>query len=262
MFEFLRTASTLERERSIIRGSAMSAQVVKHGYRMARSQRIPAPGLLRHVMARGNGKMHIFLDDLDYMWFVHFLGEVVEQFGLECWSYCLMPNHYHLTLRSNEATLSDPIRNLNGHYAQWWNHKHDRVGHVFQGRFKEQIVQRQDYLLVLCRYIAMNPVRAGLVTCPEHWKWSSYATTIGIGPAQPFVASTAVLRQFGDDELGALQSKFANFVTAPPLEDFVDARIRSSEHILGDATFKRSINVLNEGLTAAEGAGRYSSPEG
>jgi len=192
--------------------------------------------------------MHIFLDDLDYAWFVYFLGNIVEQFELECWSYCLMPNHYHVTLRTNQATLSEPIRHLNSQYAQWWNRRHDRVGHVFQGRFKEQIVQRQDYLLALCRYIAMNPVRAALVSRPEQWKWSSYATTIGIAPAQPFVASAAVLKQFGDDELGALQSKFANFVTAPMLEDFVDARIRSREPILGDATFKRSLNAnaLNE----------------
>src|SRR5574338_735600 len=155
---------------------------------MARRHRIPAPGLLRHVMARGNARMDIFFDHLDYTWFIHFLGNVVEQFELECWSYCLMPNHYHVVLRTDEATLSEPIRNLNSRYAQWWNRRHNRVGHVFQSRFKEQIVQRQDYLLTLCRYIAMNPVRAGLVSRPEQWKWSSYATTIGIAPAQPFVA--------------------------------------------------------------------------
>jgi putative transposase len=211
-------------------------------------------------MARGNGKMHIFLDDLDYEWFVHFLGDAVEQFELECWSYCLMPNHYHVTLRTNEATLSDPIRNLNSRYAQWWNHRHDRVGHVFQGRFKEQIVQRQDYLLALCRYIAMNPVRAALVSRPEEWKWSSYATTIGAGPAQPFVTSLSVLRQFGDDEIGVLQSRFANFVAAATREDFLDARIRSTEHILGDATFKRSIstNTARQDLTVAEAMGPIS----
>lgn len=187
--------------------------------------------------------MHIFLDELDYAWFLHFLGNVVEQFELECWSYCLMPNHYHLTLRTDEPTLSEPIQNLNSQYAQWWNRRHDRVGHVFQGRFKEQIVQRQEYLLALCRYIAMNPVRAGLVSRPEEWKWSSYATLVGIAPAQPFVTSAAVLRQFGDDDLGALQSKFADFVTAPIRDDFVETRIRSSEHILGDASFKHSVNT-------------------
>ena len=187
--------------------------------------------------------MQIFLDDLDYTCFVHFLGNVVEEFELECWSYCVMPNHYHVTLRTNAATLSEPIRILNSQYAQWWNRRHDRVGHVFQGRFKEQIVQRQDYLLAVCRYIALNPVRAGLVSRPDQWKWSSYATTIGTAPAQPFVTSGAVLRQFGDDELGALQSKFANFVMAPARDDFVDDRIRSKEHILGDATFKRSLNA-------------------
>lgn len=207
--------------------------------------------------------MDIFFDHLDYTWFIHFLGNVVEQFELECWSYCLMPNHYHVVLRTDEATLSEPIRNLNSRYAQWWNRRHNRVGHVFQSRFKEQIVQRQDYLLTLCRYIAMNPVRAGLVSRPEQWKWSSYATTIGIAPAQPFVASAAVLRQFGDDELGVLQSKFTNFVMASTLEDFVEARIRSGERILGDAPFKRLLNAnsLSEGSLVVESFGPLPIPE-
>jgi len=207
--------------------------------------------------------MHIFLDDLDYTWFIHFLGDVVEQFDLECWSYCLMPNHYHVALWTNEATLSEPMRNLNGRYAQWWNRRHDRVGHVFQGRFKEQIVQRQDYLLALCRYIAMNPVRAGLVSRPEQWKWSSYATTIGNAASEPFVVSAAVLRQFGDDELATLQSRFANFVTAATTEDFTDARIRSNEHVLGDATYKRSLNTsaLNEGSAVAERRDRWTAAD-
>ncbi len=137
-------------------------------------------------MARGNGRMRIFLDDLDYTKFVHLLADVLERFEVECWHYCLMPNHYHLTLRASRPNLSETVRHLNGTYGTWWNRRHDRVGHVFQGRFKDQIVQRQDYLLTLGRYIVLNPVRAGLVTRPEQWQWSSYAGTVGLAPAPAF----------------------------------------------------------------------------
>lgn len=135
---------------------------------MARPKRIQIPGLVRHVMARGNGRMRIFLHDMDYRKFIDVLGDVVEESEIECWNYCVMPNHYHATFRPTRPNLSEAIRRINSVYAQWWNKRHERVGHVFQGRFKDQIVQREGYLLALCRYVAMNPVRAGLSECPEN----------------------------------------------------------------------------------------------
>jgi len=123
--------------------------------------------------------MQIFLDDGDYKHFVYLLGDIIEEFGIECWNYCLMPNHYHATLRPTQPNLSEAMRRLNSIYAQWWNRRHERVGHVFQGRFKDQVVQREGYLTALCRYIALNPVRANLATRPEDWAWSSYAATSG-----------------------------------------------------------------------------------
>ena len=112
---------------------------------MSRALRIQAPDLIRHVMSRGNGRMCIFLDEADYRQFVYILGDVVETFGLECWNYCLMPNHYHATLRPSRPNLSEAIRRLNSVYALWWNKRHQRVGHVFQGRFKAQVVDREGY---------------------------------------------------------------------------------------------------------------------
>src|SRR5262249_51630322 len=158
-----------------------------------------------------------------------------------------MPNHYHLTLRSDEPTISKAVHDLNGNYAQWWNKRHDKVGHVFQGRFKEQIVQRQNYLFTLCRYVARNPVRSGLVANPEEWKWSSYGMAIGVAAPLPFVTSGLMLRLFGDESSEVLQERFARFVCGPPADDVTEARIRSSERIIGDAEFKRSISLrLNE----------------
>jgi REP-associated tyrosine transposase len=186
--------------------------------------------------------MTIFLDDLDYGKFVHLLADIVERFEMECWNYCLMPNHYHVTLRPRRPNLSEAVRHLNGTFGHWWNRRHDRIGHVFQGRFKDQIVQRDDYLLVLCRYIALNPVRAGLVARPEEWKWSSYAGTVGLTPSLPFVAVSSVLRQLGEGEPEILQARFADYVSAAIDGDTTEDRIRSAERILGDAAFKRSIS--------------------
>ena len=205
---------------------------------MARHKRIQIPGLIRHVMSRGNGRMCIFTDDDDYRQFVHLLGEVVEEFEAECWNYCAMPNHYHASLRPTRPNLSDAIRCLNSTYAQWWNKRHGRVGHVFQGRFKDQVVERDDYLLTLSRYVVMNPVRAGLVEHPDAWAWSSYRATVGLTPRQEFLSVSSTLRLFGDEEERVLQERFADFVLARPEDAVAVDRLRSNERILGSREFK------------------------
>ncbi len=219
---------------------------------MSRPKRIQVSGLIRHVMARGNGRMTIFLDDTDYRWFGHLLGDVVEEHALQCFSYCLMPNHYHLTLCPTKANLSEAIRCLNGVYAQWWNKRHSRVGHVFQGRFKDQIVQREGYLRSLCRYVALNPVRAGLAGLPEEWPWSSYGATVGLRPPIPFVAMESVLAQFGEEDSAALQQRFAAYVIAGQGDDeCTEDRIRSNERTLGNSAFKVYVRQATEPIVGS-----------
>jgi len=181
--------------------------------------------------------MPIFLDDCDYRQFVYQLGDVLEEFSVVCWNYCVMPNHYHLTVQPTRANLSAAIRKLNGVYGQWWNRRHGRVGHVFQGRFKDQIVDRDRYLMALSKYVVMNPVRAGLVNQPEEWPWSSYRATAGLSPAPAFLSVESTLRLFGDEPEPALQARFAGTIAIhvdPSLTD----RIRSSERVLGTRAFK------------------------
>ena len=186
--------------------------------------------------------MSIFLDDVDYRQFVYLLGDVVESLEIECLNYCLMPNHYHATLRPTLPNLSEGVRLINSRYAQWWNKRHERVGHVFQGRFKDQIVQQEGYLLSLCRYIALNPVRAGLVENPENWEWSSYAATMGLQPSPSFLAVDSLLRQFGADERATLQARFKAHVLSNEHEARgTEDRLRSNERILGDRAFKDSL---------------------
>jgi putative transposase len=208
---------------------------------MARHKRIQTPGLLRHVMARGNGRMRIFLDDADYRKFLFILGDVVDTFDIDCWDFCVMPNHYHLAVCPSKANISRAIQALNGDYGTWWNKTHSAIGHVFQGRFKAQIVQRDGYLRALCRYIARNPVRAKLVADPADWRWSSYAATAGLATNPGFLSSEPILSQFGDDEVAVLRERYQRHVLAPQWEADVDERLRSRERVLGDRGFKRQV---------------------
>jgi putative transposase len=205
---------------------------------MARHTRILDPDLIRHVMSRGNGRMRIFMDDRDYRTFLRVLADVVVLFDVECWDYCVMPNHYHLTLRPRKPNLSRAIRHLNSVYAMWWNASHAHVGHVFQGRFKDQIVQREGYLLALCRYIARNPVRAGLVEHPEQWRWSSYGAIAGVCRNPGFLADELVLCQFGTGDPAQARVRYVNHVvgTLPEADELGD-RIRSKERVIGDPEF-------------------------
>ena len=213
---------------------------------MPRQRRIQIPGLLRHVTSRGNGRMPIFLDDGDYREFIYVLGEVCENFAIECWSYCIMPNHYHAALRTERPNFSAAIQHLNGEYAKWWNRKHRKVGHTFQGRFKDQIVQREGYLLTLLRYIALNPVRAGLVDCPSKWRWGSFPALAGAEPAPPFLRASSVLATFGGGEPEELCERFAAYVLREEPEGAsLQDRIRSNERVLGDALFKHFVRSEN-----------------
>jgi len=182
--------------------------------------------------------MCIFLDDDDYRQFVYVLGDVVEGFAMRCWNYCLMPNHYHATLQPTLPNFSEAIRRLNSVYAQWWNRRHWRVGHVFQGRFKDQIVDEDAYMLTLSRYVVMNPVRGGLAATPEDWPWGSYRATAGLSPVPAFLSATSTLRLFGEGSDAVLRARFASFVTEPQDDSASVDRIRSNERVLGPRAFK------------------------
>jgi putative transposase len=202
--------------------------------------------------------MSIFLDEEDCRKFVYVLSDVVEEFELDCFVYCVMSNHYHAALRPTLPNLSDAIRHLNGRYAQWWNRRHGRVGHVFQGRFKDQIVQREGYFTTLCRYVALNPVRAKLVEHPADWPWSSYAATVGLRPVPTFLAVEDVLSQFGEGDAKRRQERFAEYVLqGNTIDEATHDRIRSKELILGDKAFKKSVSL--GARTGAEIALAYDS---
>ncbi len=173
---------------------------------MARPLRLIFSNGVYHVTARGNARQAIVRDDRDRARFVDTLAQMVEQYRVLCHSWVLMSNHYHLLLETPEPNLSLAVRHLNGVYTQAFNRRHRRVGHLFQGRFKAIVVEREAYLLELCRYVVLNPVRAGLVTYPRAYAWSSYRATAGETAGPQWLTVDWVLQQFGSTRKAAQQA--------------------------------------------------------
>lgn len=177
--------------------------------------------------------MAIYRDDPDRTRFLDFLERTCVTNDVDCLAFCLMTNHYHMVITTQQPNLSRAIQQLNFRYAQWWNHRHARPGHVFQGRFGAQVIQSETYLLAVCRYVVLNPVRAGLVTAPEHWRWSSYRGTAGLEPAPAFLQPGA---------LWALLGAFSDTRAARRFQEFVQRTAGASEApprepVLGDRNF-------------------------
>src|SRR6185312_9539672 len=164
---------------------------------MGRKPRIDHPGAIHHVTARGNAKADIFLSAADASVFLATLGTVVREHGWSCFAYCLMPNHYHLLIETHAANLSVGMHFLNSAYARMFNAAHDRVGHVFQQRFHSELITREEHLLEAMRYVALNPVRAGLAASPAAWRWSSHRTMAGTCPAPGWLARHRAWDVFG-----------------------------------------------------------------
>src|SRR6185295_1059660 len=181
---------------------------------MARALRPIFPGGFFHVTARGNDRQTIFADDADYSLFLIVLASVVARYRVRCHAYCLMGNHYHLLLETPEGNLSAAMRQLNGVYTQRFNRRHERCGHLLQGRFGAQLVDGQAYLHEVCRYIVLNPVRAALVSHPRDWQWSSFRATAGEEPVPGFLTVDWIRLLSGVPRRARAVSAYARFVEA------------------------------------------------
>ncbi|MDX8394318.1 MAG: transposase [Mariprofundales bacterium] len=205
---------------------------------MARPLRIEYEGAVYHVTSRGNARADIYLSDNDREMFLEVFVHVVDRFGWICHAYCLMSNHYHIMIETPQANLSRGMRQLNGIYTQRFNRKHDRVGHVFQGRFKSIVVDKDAYLLELCRYIVRNPVAAGMVETVGDWYWSSYQATVGLVQKPEVLNVIWLLSQFGQNEKQAIASYIdfvANGDVATPWDSL------SGADVLGDDKFRNEL---------------------
>jgi len=215
---------------------------------MARPLRIEYSGAVYHVTSRGNGGNNIYQDDQDRKTFLNVLAEVVKKCNWYCHAYCLMGNHYHLLIETPEANLSYGMRQLNGVYTQRYNKKHKNIGHIFQGRFKSILVDKENYLLELTRYIVLNPVRAKLVESPDQWIWGSYRATAGLIKTPEYLLVDWILSMFGTDRQLA-QKRYRQFVKQgingkSPMGDLQE------QILLGDKAFVEMVQEMIKGKEA------------
>jgi putative transposase len=178
---------------------------------MSRPLRHQYAGAVYHLTSRGNARQKIFLDDTDREKFLGVLSEVVSRYKWLCHAYCLMDNHYHLLVETPKGNLSLGMRQLNGIYTQAFNRSHRRVGHLFQGRYKAILVQKEAHLLELCRYVVLNPLRVKVRDRVDQWKWSSFKATAGLDRVPEYLNVDWVLSQFGNKR-GEAQASYAAFV--------------------------------------------------
>jgi putative transposase len=178
---------------------------------MARPLRLEFPGAIYHVTSRGNARAAIYLDDHDRDRFLTVLARVVKRSEWLCHAYCLMGNHYHLLIETPRPSLADGMRQLNGVYAQGFNERHGRVGHVFGDRYKAVLVERGEHLLAAAAYVVCNPIRAGLCLSPGDWTHSSYRATAGLARVPLFLTVDWLLSQLGD-ELAVAQARYRAFI--------------------------------------------------
>jgi REP element-mobilizing transposase RayT len=204
---------------------------------MARPLRVEFPGAVYHITSRGNAKQEIFLDDKDFTDFLDVLCFVVKRYNWILHAYCLMKNHYHLLIETPDGNLSRGMRQLNGIYTQKFNRRYNRVGHLLQGRYKAILVDKDSYLLELCRYIVLNPVRAGIVREPGEWRWSSYKATAGYGKGLSCLIRDWILSQFSTGRVEA-KRRYRDFVRAgikegPPWKELKGQIYLGDERFIG-----------------------------
>lgn len=221
---------------------------------MSRPIRIEYAGALYHVTSRGDRRENIFEDGEDRVVFLDILSTVIDRYEWLCHGYCLMDNHYHLIIETRDANLSKGMRQLNGIYTQTFNRHHARVGHVFQGRYKAILVDKDNYFLELNRYVELNPVRAGMVKQPVQWQWSSYRARLGKTGCPAWLTTDEVLSQFSRQRATA-RKRYEEFV-AQGIGQASLWRELSQQIYLGDEGFikkqlrkvktSRSKDTLNE----------------
>ncbi len=215
---------------------------------MARPPRIHVPGAFYHVILRANADQVLFKDDEDWTNFKSLVAEGVSRFDHQIHCFCGLDNHVHLAVRAGEQTLSRIFHSSNSVYALSFNKRHARYGHVFHGRFRSILVDSDEYLAELIRYIHLNPVRAGIVKAPEDFARSSHRAYMGLENL-PWLTTDSVLSMFGQDLAGA-RASLSRFITRPideglALTEF-DRGSDADNRILGDDDFIKRVLTENE----------------
>lgn len=214
------------------------------GLVMARPLRIEFAGALYHLTSRGNERRNIFRSDRDRKTFLAFLGLAAKRFGWSVTAWVLMTNHYHLVVQTPQPNLSRGMHWLNGAYAGWFNRVHGRCGHLFQGRFKAFLIDKEAYFAEVLRYVVLNPVRAKMVERPEDYKWSSYRATGGLVTALEWLDLETALLLFGSDPEKA-HAGYREFVLEKiGCEDRLWEKLTNQLYLGGEAWTKAMRNLV------------------
>jgi REP element-mobilizing transposase RayT/DNA-directed RNA polymerase specialized sigma24 family protein len=180
---------------------------------MTRPLRHEFAGAVYHVTSRGDRQQAIFRDDTDRLAWLSMLACICSRFNFMVHSFCQMTNHYHIVVETCDSNLSRGMRQLNGQYSQYYNRRHQLVGHLFQGRYKAIMVQKESYLREVARYVVLNPVRAGMVLRAEDWRWSSHQLMLQDAPSPFWLHADWMLSLFGDTRERAIDA-YRQFVAA------------------------------------------------
>lgn len=220
---------------------------------MSRPLRIEYEGAFYHITSRGNEKGDIFIDDYDKDKFLHYIGVVHKRYSIIIYVYALMGNHYHMLMETPKANLSRAMRDLNGDYTTYFNRRHKRAGHLFQGRYGAILVEKEGYLLELSRYIHLNPVRAGWVKSPEDYKYTSMSYYLGRKRPPNWLDANWILEYFKSNSREATEA-YREFVLdgiggcKDPLENTYAQSILGTEKFVEWAKKK----VLENGVISDE----------
>lgn len=205
---------------------------------MPRGPRLVFDGAFCHVLNRGLEKMVIFKTKGDYRYFLMSFKKAIKKYDWIVYSYCVLPNHYHFQVQMRKDHLGKILQSIQTAYAVYFNKKYDRVGPVFQGRFKSVLCQRGDYFTYLSKYIHLNPVKAGLVNKPGDYQWSSYKEYISqVKSNKRFVSRSAMKRVLGELSLKAI-NEYKRFI-----QDEDELEYKPVRGVLGSKKFRESIET-------------------
>jgi putative transposase len=215
---------------------------------MARPLRIEFPNAIYHVMARGNGRQKIFHADADYQRMTDGLAKTVARTGWQIFAFVWMPNHIHLFVRTPKPNLSVGMQYLLSGYANWYAKRHQRTGHLFQGRFKAELVEDESYFWTLSRYVHLNPVRGKkpLVDHPSSWAWSSYPGYCRKSARVDWIEYESVLAawqgEMGGKDAGLAYRRFVESGLETPPSNPLDNALEG--WLLGSETFLKKVKKL------------------
>jgi REP element-mobilizing transposase RayT len=215
---------------------------------MGRMIRIEYPGALYHITSRGNERKNIFMDNSDRLKFLKYLEDYHERYGILIYCYVLMDNHYHLVLETPQGNLQKVMHGINGGYTIYFNRRHKRAGHLFQGRYKGILVDKENYLLELSRYVHLNPVRARIVKHPEEYEWSSFTGYLDQRKRLKWIQYSSILSIFGQDETTATQNYYEFVKKETPWSECNPLENLYGKAILGDKVFVNQIKTLLQDL--------------